>query len=384
MGLAFTQPEGILGEFAEANPSIDSERWIEISELARGARMTEGMVLKSAVLQQSLVSLARLAPHKATVLVNGESGVGKDLIARLLHAWGPTPQGPFVTFNCSNLVESLAESQLFGHIRGAFTDAREDSLGYFRAADGGTLFLDEIGDLPLALQPKLLRAVELLEIQPLGSSRRHKVDVRLVAATNRDLRAMVKIGRFRADLFYRLSAASVTIPPLRDRPEDIAPLIAHFIGECNRAHGTSVTHVSARALNALESRTWPGNIRELANLIQAAALLAEGTRIDLSHIPGPDPGEPAETGDAHADIVSQVPRFVAAHQPRWHSLEEVKERAAKGALLSALRYTRGNCERAAQLLNVSRYTVYRMVARYNLMPVCIQLRAAEDFSRVPH
>src|SRR6202045_5285643 len=158
------------------------------------------MVVRSASMRRVLKMVQRLGPYKATVLIHGESGTGKELVARALHTLGAVPKGPFVTFNCSNLLESLAESQLFGHIRGAFTDAREDSLGYFRSANGGTLFLDEIGELPMRLQPKLLRAVETHEVQPVGSAPSYKVDIRLIAATNRDLRAMVKAGEYREHL----------------------------------------------------------------------------------------------------------------------------------------------------------------------------------------
>ena len=173
------------------------------------------MVVVSEELRKVLKTITKLSPYRQTVLIEGESGTGKDLIARALHNFSAAPNGPFVTFNCSNLVASLAEAQLFGHVKGAYTDAREDALGYFRSANGGTLFLDEIGELPLNLQPKLLRAVENREIQPVGSSHVYKVDLRLIAATNRDLRAMMKKGEFREDLYYRMSSAAIVIPPLR-------------------------------------------------------------------------------------------------------------------------------------------------------------------------
>src|SRR6202790_1827977 len=192
---------------ALARPSdAASERWISVAELADGSQQAAGMLVESETARKVVASVARIAPYKTAVLVHGESGVGKELVSRAIHRQGPCPNGPFVTFNCSNLVESLAESQLFGHVKGAFTDAREESLGYFRSANGGTLFLDEVGELPLKLQPKQLRAVETHEIQPVGSSRSYSVDIRLVAATNRDLRAMVKAGQFRDDLYYRLRA----------------------------------------------------------------------------------------------------------------------------------------------------------------------------------
>ena len=206
------------------------DEWVAIDRLAEGAENLGGMVVQSVAMRKVLRMIARLGPYRATVLIHGESGTGKELVARALHTLGPVPKGPFVTFNCSNLVETLAESQLFGHVRGAFTDAREDSLGYFRSANGGTLFLDEIGELPLRLQPKLLRAVETHEVQPVGSAQSYKVDIRLIAATNRDLRAMVKAGEFRDDLYYRLSATAITIPPLRERRDALEALAAHFAG----------------------------------------------------------------------------------------------------------------------------------------------------------
>src|ERR1039457_2329202 len=179
-----------------AEPADATGEWLSLADLAHGSERVGGAVVRSAHARKILKTISRLSPYKSTVLIQGESGTGKELVARALHRLGSVPSGPFVTFNCSNLVESLAESQLFGHVRGAFTDAREDSLGYFRSANGGTLFFDEIGELPLRLQPKLLRAVEAHEVQPVGSARTHKVDIKLVCATNRDLQVMVKEGSF--------------------------------------------------------------------------------------------------------------------------------------------------------------------------------------------
>jgi transcriptional regulator with GAF, ATPase, and Fis domain len=197
---------------ATAN-GADASEMVSLSHLVHSVDRLGGMVVRSAQVRKVLKSVSQLSPYKATVLISGESGTGKELIARALHTLGPVPNGPFVTLNCSNLVEALAESQLFGHVRGAFTDARDESQGYFRSANGGTLFLDEIGELPLKLQPKLLRSVETHEVQPVGSSHCYKVNLRLVAATNRDLRAMVKAGTFRDDLYFRMSAAAIFIPP---------------------------------------------------------------------------------------------------------------------------------------------------------------------------
>jgi DNA-binding NtrC family response regulator len=323
-----------------------------------------------------LKTISRLSPYKATVLINGESGTGKEHVARALHTLGPAPGGPFVTFNCSNLVESLAESQLFGHVRGAFTDAREDSMGYFRSANGGTLFLDEIGELPLRLQPKLLRAVETHEIQPVGSSHSYKVDIRLVAATNRDLLAMVKQGQFRDDLYYRLHAAAILVPPLRDRREAIPAFVAHFIEHYNRLFGKDVKLVSRAAIEAICAHQWAGNIRELGHALESAILMTENDRITLEdlpiHVSEGAPATSAETFDA--PLIDSVAPIAMAEEParaagekNWpYSLDAVIREASKLALIRALQATQGNCHRAAELLGVSRYTVYRMLNRFGM------------------
>src|SRR5215471_9077953 len=258
---------------------------LDIELLAADAEEVGGMVVQSAEMRKVLKTIARLGPYKATVLIYGESGTGKELVARALHALGPVPKGPFVTFNCSNLMESLAESQLFGHVRGAFTDAREDSLGYFRAANGGTLFLDEIGELAVRLQPKLLRAVELHEVQPVGSSQSYKVDLRLIAATNRDLRTMVKAGQFRDDLYYRLSATTIMIPPLRERRDGIGALTLHFIKRYNRLFGKNIRFISPQALSILMAYDWPGNVREFSHAIQSAVMLTDNELLEISALP---------------------------------------------------------------------------------------------------
>src|SRR5229473_4659201 len=261
------------------------ESWRVIDELGAGTEELGGMVVRSGGMQRVVKTIARLGPYKATVLVHGESGTGKELVARALHTLGSVPKGPFVTFNCSNLLESLAESQLFGHVRGAFTDAREEAQGYFRSANGGTLFLDEIGELPLRLQPKLLRAVETHEVQPVGSSHSYKVDIRLVAATNRDLRAMVKAGQFRDDLYYRMNTAAIYVPPLRERREAIPAFIGYFIEHYNRLLGKAVAEISRRAVEVLCLYQWPGNVRELAHAIESAVILSENRKIGVADLP---------------------------------------------------------------------------------------------------
>ena len=278
------------------------------------------MVVRSAQVRKVLKSVSQLSPYKATVLISGESGTGKELVARALHTLGPAPNGPFVTLNCSNLVESLAESQLFGHIRGAFTDARDESQGYFRAANGGTLFLDEIGELPLKLQPKLLRSVETHEVQPVGSSHCYKVNLRLVAATNRDLRAMVRAGQFRDDLYFRMSASAIFIPPLRERREAIPAFIGFFIEQYNRLFGKNVSEIARHAIDILCAYQWPGNVRELSNAIESAVIVSEANSIVVSDLPTqivdgtgaelmlPLPDEsPAANGHAPAQVARRLP-----------------------------------------------------------------------------
>src|ERR1019366_7416581 len=272
-------PETIDFDASAKQDGTASERWVSVAELTDDSEQVAGMLVESEPARKVMASIARIAPYKTAVLVYGESGVGKELISRAIHQQGPFPNGPFVTFNCSNLVESLAEAQLFGHVKGAFTDAREESLGYFRSANGGTLFLDEVGELPLKLQPKLLRAVETHEIQPVGSTHSYKVDIRLIAASNRDLRAMVKAGQFRDDLYYRLNAAAILVAPLRERREAIPAFVAHFIEHFNRLFGKDVKLVSRSALNAMCANQWPGNVRELGYAIESAVLMTESDRI---------------------------------------------------------------------------------------------------------
>jgi transcriptional regulator with GAF, ATPase, and Fis domain len=342
--------------------------WLDVELFALDCDVIGGMVVRSGNMQRVLKTIQRLGPYKTSVLIHGESGTGKELVARALHTLGAVPKGPFVTFNCSNLLESLAESQLFGHVRGAFTDAREDSLGYFRSANGGTLFLDEIGELPLRLQPKLLRAVETHEVQPVGSAHSYKVDIRLIAATNRDLRAMVKAGEFRDDLYYRLNATAILVPPLRERRDAIEALAVHFTEHYNRLFGKQIRYLSRRAIAMLQAYDWPGNVREFAHAIQSAVMLTDGDSIGVEDLPEHLwPQNPLES-----EAPFYKPRFedadAAANQSARYTLDEVISKASKSALLLALRETGGNCHRASQLLGVSRYTVYRMIARYGLAP----------------
>jgi DNA-binding NtrC family response regulator len=347
--------------------------WVDVEFLVIGCETVGGMVVQSAKMRSVLGTISRLGPYKATVLIYGESGTGKELVARALHTLGPVPKGPFVTFNCSNLVESLAESQLFGHVRGAFTDAREASLGYFRSANGGTLFLDEIGELPIRLQPKLLRAVETHEVQPVGSAQSYKVDIRLIAATNRDLRAMVKAGEFRDDLYYRLSASAINIPPLRERRDGLEALAAHFIQHYNRLFDKQVSHISRRALAALQAYEWPGNVREFAHAIQSAVMLTENDRIDAQALPEhvalafPAIAIATVAPSAEPSAVAEPQSTVSGPAPSAEIQDPLLlDEVIKKTLLRSLEETEGNRRRAADLLGISRSTLYRMLTRYGL------------------
>src|SRR5580658_1501054 len=337
------------------------------------------MVVVSEEMRKVFKTITKFGPYRQTVLIEGETGTGKDLIARALHKFSGSPDGPFVTFNCSNLVASLAEAQLFGHVKGAYTDAREDALGYFRSANGGTLFLDEIGELPLNLQPKLLRAVENREVQAVGSSHVHKVDLRLVAATNRDLRAMMKKGEFREDLYYRLSSAAINVPPLRKRTESIPSFIAHFIERYNKLFGKNVKSIAHEAVVAMCHYPWPGNIRELAHVIETAVLMTDLDRLTVSDLPAqilntstdPDAPMPAPApfGDPEVAKLLRPSSEPLSTSQDWGLPEKsplLLDDVIKKTLVRSLQQSGGNRRRAADLLGVSRSTLYRMLARYEL------------------
>src|SRR5579875_135041 len=343
--------------------AIERELQVNVEELAaRGERLGQ-MVGQSELMRGVFAAIRRLGPYRTTVMIQGESGTGKELVARALHSFGPAPKGPFVIFNCSNLVESLAESQLFGHVRGAFTDAREEALGCFRAAHGGTLFLDEVGELPLKLQAKLLRAVETYEVQPVGSAHSYQVNIRLVVATNRDLRQLVKQGLFRDDLFYRLNATSITLPPLRRRRDDIPLLVAHFVAHFNRLFDKHVRFISRPALDLMLNYHWPGNVRELAHAVEHALIHTPDDRIDLPHLPA----HLTQTAMPAQDEAAEQAAQTAAERAETSnlSLDEVM----KETLMRSLQKTGGNRRKTALLLGVSRSTLYRMLERYGISDV---------------
>jgi len=241
----------------------------------RNPRRFEQVIGSSPALEAVLEQVERVAPTDSTVLIQGETGTGKELIARAIHNLSSRCGRSFIKLNCAAIPLDLLESELFGHERGAFTGAIAQKIGRFELADKGTLFLDEVGDIPPALQPKLLRVLQEQEFERLGSGRTHQVDVRLVAATNRDLMEMVNRGGFRSDLYYRLNVFPVLLPPLRERREDIPALVTHFVEVCCRRMRKQIEHIPAETMAALASYPWPGNIRELQNLIERAVILSD-------------------------------------------------------------------------------------------------------------
>ena len=290
-----------------------------------------------------LETVRQVADMPATVLLLGESGTGKELLARLLHFESVRRERPFVPINCSAIPENLIESELFGYIKGAFTDARGSKEGLFQAASGGTLYLDEIGDMPLALQAKLLRIIEDKRVRPLGATVEKGIDVRIVAATNTDLEVAVAQSKFRGDLYYRLATITVNVPPLRDRPEDLPLLVRHFLSRAAAECGKAVPTIDPKAEECLMRYAWPGNIRELQNVIQSAVILCREERITVADMP------PRVTGE------QTLTRMFDEAAARRMSLDEVEREYLRVVLAGV----NGNKTEAAAILGVDRKTLYR-------------------------
>jgi len=305
----------------------------------------DNIVGRSAGMQEIFHTVARVAPTRATVLLCGESGVGKDLIARAIHHHSPRKDRPFVKINCTALPENLMESELFGYEKGAFTGANTTKPGKFEQADTGTVFLDEIGDVPPGIQVKLLRILQEREFERLGSNKTHRIDVRVIAATNADLRAALEEGRFREDLYYRLNVLPINIPPLRDRKEDIPFLARHFVGKLAPELGSPAAGISEAALQKLMAYHWPGNVRELENVIERSLVLGAG--------------ETLEPEDIRLDMAPASARPAASNSflPEGLTLDEYEQ----ALIRESLRRANGNKSQAARLLGLTRNALrYRL------------------------
>jgi two-component system, NtrC family, response regulator AtoC len=311
-----------------------------------------GIIAGGARMEEILRTVRKIAEYKTTVLISGESGTGKELIARALHDQSPRADAPFVAVNCGAIPETLIESELFGHKKGSFTDAIRDKKGLFEEASGGTLFLDEIGELPLGPQVKLLRVLQEQMVRPIGSTADEKVDVRVVAATVRDLAVEVREGRFREDLFYRLNVILVHLPPLRDRREDIPNLVEHFISRTNKKLGTRCEGASPEALKLLIDYAWPGNVRELENTIERSMVLSDGPRIEVDGLPD--------------KIRESRDRIRQTLQSGELSIKKTTRIIEEELIRKALRETRGNRTNAAKILEISHRALLYKIKEYGI------------------
>jgi len=317
----------------------------------------EGVIGSSPPMLALVDRMKRIAPTDATVLIQGETGTGKELVAQAIHQNSPRKNKPFVALNCAALSENILESELFGHVRGAFTDASNDRVGKFEYANGGTLFLDEVGDMPMATQIKLLRVLESGEITRVGSNTPVRVNVRILSATNRNLEEAIASGGFRSDLYHRLKVVTIAIPPLRDRAADIPLLIEHFVKQFARRHAKTIKGMSLPARMKLGSFPWPGNVRQLRNVIESMIVVDCDETLDVDDLPlelDPDAAPPAAVvaGEAGSGLAALVGR-------RLDDVEKI-------FIAETLKLTGGNREQAAELLGIGERTLYRKIKEYQL------------------
>jgi two-component system response regulator AtoC len=324
----------------------------EVEQLRREMRAFKKfgeLIGQSPGMRNIYLLIAAVSENKSTVLVTGESGTGKELVARTIHRQGPWANRPFVAINCGAMSETLLDSQLFGHRRGAFTGAIADHNGVFQTASGGTLFLDEISEIPLSLQVKFLRVIQEKEVVPLGSSHPLKVDVRIIAASNRDLDDAVRKGTFREDLFYRLNVVPIHLPPLRERREDIPLLIEHFVSTFSTEYKVEPKKIAPEAMEKLNTYSWPGNIRELQNMIERMFALSRSSEITLADLPGSITGFEEKPLQFHDR--AELP-----------TLEEME----RSLIVAALQKSQGNKNEAARLLAIDRQRLYRKIEKYGV------------------
>ena len=337
-------------QLALADSRRQNARLRRENEILAGSE-DEDFIAEAPAMRHLLDQVARVAPTDANVLVLGENGTGKGVIARLLHRHSRRADKPLVKVNMGGIAETVFESEMFGHVRGAFTDAKGDRIGRFELADGGTLFLDEIGNIPASQQPKLLRVLEDGELERLGSSRTIKVDVRLISATNADLEGEVAAGRFRTDLLYRLNTLTLRVPALRERREDIVPMARHFLAACCARYGRDRLVLAPEAEKALVAYSWPGNVRELSHVMERAVLMSRGERIQagdlgLQNTASGQAAGARDNGEALAGL----------------TLDDAEELLVR----QALERSGGNIQRAADALGVSRPALYRRLEKYGI------------------
>ena len=316
-------------------------------EILRG--VDDEFVAESRAMQPVLELIRRVGPSDANVLVLGENGTGKGVVAKLIHDNSRRAAQPFVKVNMGGIAESVYESEMFGHVKGAYTDAKADRIGRFEVADGGTLFLDEIGNIPVSQQPKLLRVLEDGELERLGSSKTIKVDVRIVSATNAELAADVAKGTFRKDLLFRLNTVEIRLPPLRDRREDIVPMAQRFLARCGKRYGKPTLRFAPSADRALLAYAWPGNVRELSHVVERAVLMAQGDVVETLEFSLPD----ASRTEASAGVEPAAEHL---------TLDEAEERMVR----RALERSEGNIQRAAEVLGLSRAALYRRLEKFGI------------------
>jgi two-component system nitrogen regulation response regulator NtrX len=333
------------------------QRRLEAENRALRARVdrTQTMVGESYAMRQLREQVAMAAPTNGRVLIYGENGTGKEMVARTVHAFSRRRTGPFVEVNCAAIPEELIESELFGHVRGAFTGAVADRRGKFEAADGGTIFLDEIGDMSVKTQAKVLRVLQEQTMEPVGGTQRIKVDARVLAATNKDLQAEIRAGRFREDLYFRLNVIPIFVPPLRDRQEDIPLLADHFTAEFAREYGRRIKTFDAGARAALQHYPWPGNVRELRNVIERLMIMVPGDAVSASDISFLDPTGLARPAD----------EVLAHERPTLHA---ARDRFERDLILRTLAEQQGNMSRTAEVLGVERSNLYRKMKAFGIAP----------------
>lgn len=318
----------------------------QLTELERDEAWLAGVVFRSSRMAELMAEARMVAGSDASVLIRGESGTGKEVLARAIHRASPRAQGPFIAINCGAIPEQLLESELFGHAKGAFTGAGASRVGLFQAANGGSLFLDEIGDMPLALQVKLLRVLQERMVRPVGTTKAELVDVRLISATHRDLDAAMAQGQFREDLYYRLDVVSLTLPRLDERREDIPLLAAHFVQLLGGKYGKQVNGFAPEALETLATATWPGNVRQLFNVVEQSCALTSTPLIPLALV----------------QRALRLPSMDAL------SYAEAKQRFERNYLVQLLKLTDGNVADAARLAERNRTEFYRLLQKYDLTP----------------